>query len=272
MLVIPWLYCSIFIKQCLSISAQNKKIAPTLCNLFYVSLGASCSDIQPLLPHVISTYFHYLKLWCASWMTGFAFLRLCFSHHISLLRSLHFNPFTDLCGCARGSLWPQGHHIWQISNVSGETLAREKWAGHWHLPPLPTELTGYKEAIPVYVPQASPGQVSGEPLGHPQEKNPGQAELWMLEPWFSELLRWRGQVLFSLVPSKSRACPALRGPPNRPYSLGFSLLFRYLRRDHPLFHHTFHQVFPCLSFWPKNLRCLRWVFYNCFFFFYLILF
>lgn len=73
--------------------------------LFYVSSGAIL--LRYLVLHRISSFLpsremnHPLKLLHASWVTGFAFLRLCFRHHMYIFfspRSLHLNTFIAFCG------------------------------------------------------------------------------------------------------------------------------------------------------------------------------
>ena len=112
MLVIPFLYCRIFLLNCVWVSVITIKIASSMRTLFYVSSGAVLCRYSVL--HRISAFLpsqemnHHLKLLHASWVTGFAFLRLCFRHHMYIF-------FTQISAFEyfHSFLWLQRQHTWQ---------------------------------------------------------------------------------------------------------------------------------------------------------------
>lgn len=157
------------------------KTVCTLCGPYlwifsYISFRYS----GPLLPHIIPSLLWnqevnaYLKWLHANWMTQFALLELCFSHHVTLFRSFHFIAF---CG-SKDTVLDRGI----LDVVSGETFTEEKQAGHWHqhpspnplyLPPLhqPNCLQRWQgirwREIHEYVTWVSPRSVSWKTLGQP---------------------------------------------------------------------------------------------------------
>lgn len=238
-------------------------------DLIYVSSVAVVFRYSvPLLSHRISSFLPnqkvnaYLKLLLASWATGFAFLRLCFSHDVTLFRSFHLNTFLAFCG-------PKDTILEEISDFfSGETFVEKKQVGYWNPPPLLGERIGCKVEMHEYFTRASLSSVSRKTLGQPWGIKNRTGWAVGTEALILELLRWK--CMGPVISGSFRNEPALLllGPASRPCSSGSSCSLSASTRP-PTGPLQLQVFFPFLSFWPKNPRCLRWVF--CYFWHYCVL-